>query len=243
MENRIVSEQEWLAARRALLAKEKQLVHLRDQINQDRLALPWTRVTKEYVFDMPEGKKSLADLFDGRSQLLIYHFMLGPGWKAGCKSCSFIADGFDPMLPHLQNHDVTLMAISRAPLAEITTYRTRMGWNFPWASSSGNDFNFDYHVSFKPEEIASGKVTYNFGDMPTPPGFNETELPGLSAFSKNESGEIFHTYSTYTRGLEEFLPVMMLLDRAPKGRNEKQVMDFVRRHDEYENATKHSCCS
>jgi len=244
MEHKVVSEQEWLTARRVLLTKEKQLTHLRDEINRDRLALPWVRVTKQYVFDMPEGKKTLADLFNCRSQLLIYHFMLGPGWGEGCKSCSFIADGFDGMLPHLENHDVTLMAISRAPLPEITAYKTRMGWHFPWASAFGNDFNHDYHVSFTPEEKQTGKVTYNFGEMPVPPDFKETELPGLSAFSKNESGEIFHTYSTYTRGLEEMVGTLMMLDRAPLGRNEKHVMDFVRRHDEYENAPKsHSCCS
>jgi predicted dithiol-disulfide oxidoreductase (DUF899 family) len=244
MEHEIVSEQEWLTARRALLAKEKQFTHLRDEINKARLALPWVRVTKEYVFDTPAGKKSLSDLFAGRSQLLIYHFMLGPGWVEGCKSCSFISDGFDGMLPHLEHHDVTLTAISRAPLSEIAAYKTRMGWHFPWASASGNDFNFDYHVSFTNEEIKNGKVIYNFGDMPVPPDFKETELPGLSAFYKNESGEIFHTYSTYTRGLEELVGTLMMLDRAPKGRNEKEVMDFVRRHDEYENAPKpHACCS
>lgn len=229
MPNAVVTEQEWLTARKDLLAKEKELIHLRDRVNKERLALPWVRVTKEYIFDTPAGKKSLADLFDGRSQLLVYHFMLGPGQKAGCKSCSLLADQFDGALPHLENHDVTFIVASRASLPEIEAYRTRMGWRFPWVSSGSSDFNFDYNVSF----TSGNHATYNYSDMPLPPGSKDMELPGLSAFSRNESGEVFHTYSCYARGLEDMLGVMMLLDRSPKGRNEKTTMDFVRRHDEY----------
>jgi len=244
MQHAVVTEQEWLTARKALLAKEKELIHLRDRINQERQALPWVKIGKEYVFDTPSGRKTLADLFDGRSQLLIYHFMLGPGQKAGCPSCSLLADGFDGVLTHLENHDVAFVTVSRAPLAEIEAYKTRMGWCFPWVSSAGTDFNFDYNVSFTPERSPNGHATYNYSDMPVPAGSKDFELPGLSAFSKNEQGEVFRTYSCYARGLEDMLGTMMFLDRAPKGRNEKATMDFVRRHDEYANPRKsNSCCS
>lgn len=229
----VVSHDEWLAARKALLAKEKEATHLRDKINAERLALPWVKVEKNYVFDTPEGRKTLAALFDGRSQLIVYHFMLGPGWAAGCPGCSFLSDHLDGALPHLQHHDVTLVAVSRAPLAEIEAYKKRMGWQFPWVSAFGGDFNYDYHVSFTKENLANGKVFYNFGEMPVSAGSSETELPGLSAFYKNEAGEIFHTYSSYARGGEELIGTLMILDRAPKGRNENKTMDFVRRHDEY----------
>jgi predicted dithiol-disulfide oxidoreductase (DUF899 family) len=232
MLNKIVSQDEWLAARKALLAKEKQMTRLRDEINAERIALPWLRVEKDYSFDTQAGRKSLAELFDGRSQLVIYHFMLGPGWAAGCPGCSFVSDHFDGSLPHLEHHDVTLTAVSRAPLAEISAYKKRMGWRFPWVSSFANDFNYDFHVSFKEHELAKGKVIYNFAEMEVSGG--SAEQPGLSALYKNEEGEVFHTYSSYTRGLEEFIGTLMILDRAPKGRNEKSTMDFVRRHDEYE---------
>ena len=240
----IVSPDEWLTARRALLAREKEATHLRDQINAERLALPWVKVEKEYVFDTSEGKKTLAQLFDGRSQLIVYHFMLGPGWGAGCPGCSFLSDHIDGTLPHLNHHDVTWTAVSRAPLEEISSYQKRMNWRFPWVSSSGNDFNYDYHVSFTEEDLGKGKVNYNFSELPVPPGSSNSEFPGLSAFYKNEDGEIFHTYSSYGRGLEELIGTLMILDRAPKGRNEKATMDFVRRHDEYEKApSKDHCCS
>jgi predicted dithiol-disulfide oxidoreductase (DUF899 family) len=240
----VVSEEEWLASRKALLAKEKEFTHLRDKINAERLALPWVKVEKTYIFDTPDGKMSLGDLFDGRSQLITYHFMLGPGWKAGCSGCSFLVDHIDGALPHLEHHDVTLIAVSRAPLAEIRAYKSRMGWHFPWVSSFGNDFNYDYHVSFTNEELAAGKVFYNFSEMPVPAGFSETELPGLSAFYQDEAGDIFHTYSSYARGGEELIGTLMILDRAPKGRNEERTMDFVRRHDEYKETRKlHACCS
>jgi predicted dithiol-disulfide oxidoreductase (DUF899 family) len=230
----VVSQQEWLAARKALLAKEKEATRLRDKVNAERIALPWVKVDKEYIFDTPQGKKTLAELFNGRSQLIVYHFMLGPGWKAGCPGCSFLADHFDGALPHLEHHDVTLVAASRAPLPEIEAYKKRMGWQFPWVSASSNDFNYDYHVSFRGEDLASGKVTYNFAEMPVPADSKESELPGMSAFYKDEAGNVFHTYSSYARGPEEWIGALMILDRAPKGRNENRTMDFVRRHDEYQ---------
>lgn len=232
----VVSGKEWLAAREALLVKEKKATRLRDELNAERLALPWVKVDKEYTFDTPSGKKTLADLFDGRSQLIVYHFMLGPGWTAGCPGCSFLVDHLDGALPHLEHHDVTLIAASRAPLPEIEAYKKRMGWRLPWVSSFGNDFNFDYHVSFRDEDLAAGTVFYNFREMPVKAGSAGTELPGLSAFSKDDTGNIFHTYSSYGRGPEELIGTLMILDRAPKGRNEKTTMDFVRRHDEYEQA-------
>jgi predicted dithiol-disulfide oxidoreductase (DUF899 family) len=238
----VVSREEWLAARKALLVHEKEETRLRDKIRAERLALPWVKVEKPYLFDTPFGQESLADLFEGRSQLIIYHFMLGPGWGAGCPGCSFLADHFDGALPHLEHHDVTLTAVSRAPLAEIEAYRKRMGWRFPWASSFGTDFNFDFGVSFTKEELAKGEVFYNFTATPTARA--NDELPGLSAFIKDEAGDIFHTYSGYARGGEEMVGTLMILDRAPKGRNEKSTMDFVRRHDEYEDKPKaHSCCA
>jgi predicted dithiol-disulfide oxidoreductase (DUF899 family) len=235
MQHKVVSREEWLAARRALLAEEKAMTRMRDKLNAARLALPWVKVEREYLFDTPSGRRGLADLFGGRSQLIVYHFMLGPGWKAGCKGCSLVSDHFDGALPHLEHHDVSLVGVSRAPLAEIEAYKARMGWRFPWVSSSGSEFNFDFRVSFTPEQMAKGEVDYNFtatrlGDHPS------EERPGLSAFYKDADGTVFHTYSTYTRGLEEMVGCLMLLDRAPKGRNETTTMDFVRRHDEYDAA-------
>ena len=232
-QHNVVSREEWLEARKALLLKEKEATHLRDNINAERLALPWVKVEKHYVFDTPVGKRTLADLFEGRSQLIIYHFMLAPGWGAGCPGCSFLSDHVDGTLPHLEHHDVTFTAVSRAPLAEIATYKSRMGWRFPWVSSFGSDFNFDYHVSFSAEDFASGKASYNFAEIPVRAGVTESEQPGLSAFYKDENGDVFHTYSTYARGAEELLGTMMILDRAPKGRNETKTMSFVKRHDEY----------
>ena len=240
----VVSQQEWIEARKALLAREKEATHLRDSINAERLALPWVKVEKKYIFDTVSGKKTLSELFDGRSQLIVYHFMLGPGWAAGCPGCSFLSDHLDGTLPHLENHDVTLTAVSRAPLAEIAAYKKRMGWQFPWASSNGSDFNFDYHVSFRKEEMAQGKAEYNYEPSPAHESAQDSELPGLSSFYKNEAGEVFHTYSSYGRGPEELIGTLMILDRAPKGRNEKATMDFVKRHDEYESKPKiHDCCS
>jgi len=231
---------EWLAARLELLKAEKELTRLNDDLTRKRRDLPWVRMEKDYVFDTPAGRKSLAELFAGRSQLIVYHFMLGPDWDAGCPGCSFLADHFDGALPHLEHHDVTLTAVSRAPLAKIAAYKARMGWRFPWVSANGSDFNYDFHVSFTKDDRADGKVFYNFTE--TDVGTMD-ELPGLSAFYKNEAGEVFHTYSSYARGPEELIGTLMILDRAPKGRNETTIMDFVRRHDEYENAKPQSCCA
>jgi predicted dithiol-disulfide oxidoreductase (DUF899 family) len=241
--NPIVSREQWLTARKELLAKEKELTHMRDRLNAERLALPWVRIDKRYVFDGPHGKETLSDLFGGRSQLVINHFMLGPGWKEGCIGCSFGADHINGGLVHLENHDVRVVVVSRAPLAEIEAYRKRMGWKFAWVSSYGSDFNYDFHVSFTKEQLAAGKVFYNYGMIDA----QIEELPGMSVFYKNEAGDIFHTYSSYARGGEDMLTTYMVLDRTPKGRNENgphhNLMDWVKRHDEYETATPSSCCS
>jgi predicted dithiol-disulfide oxidoreductase (DUF899 family) len=239
----VVSREEWLAARRELLTKEREATHLRDKVNAARMALPWVKVDKNYIFDTPAGERSLADLFDGRSQLILYHFMLGPDWKAGCPGCSFLVDHFDGALPHLNHHDVTLTAMSRGPLAAIEAYKTRMGWHFPWVSSAGSDFNFDYQVSFSDEQLDSGWVEYNYERSKVGERGDHEESPGLSAFFKEEDGTIYHSYSSYARGFEEVIGTLMILDRAPKGRNEKGTMSFVRRHDEYEDAPKHDCCA
>jgi predicted dithiol-disulfide oxidoreductase (DUF899 family) len=235
-QNRIVSREEWLAARKALLAREKEETRLRDAVNAERLALPWVRVDRDYTFDTPDGRKTLAELFAGRSQLMVYHFMLGPDWDAGCTGCSFLADHLDGTLPHLQHHDVSLTAVSRAPLDRIERYKRRMGWQFPWVSSHGSDFNHDFHVSFTPEDLARGKVFYNFTEIDAADA--NDELPGLSAFYRDDKGGVFHTYSSYARGPEQLIGTLMMLDRAPKGRNETTIMDWVRRHDEYEDAPK-----
>jgi predicted dithiol-disulfide oxidoreductase (DUF899 family) len=239
--NQIVSRKEWLEASRALLAKEKEATRLRDKLNQERLAMPWLPVDKNYVFDTPAGRKSLDELFAGRSQLIVYHFMMGPDWDAGCPGCSFLADHLDGAIAHLNNHDVTLVAASRAPLAKIETYKKRMGWHFPWVSSAESDFNFDFNVSFTEDDLARDKIIYNFTAIDTAKG--NDELPGLSSFYRDETGAIFHTYSSYARGPEELIGTLMILDRAPKGRNEGSTMDFVRRHDEYEQKPQAaSCC-
>src|ERR1700722_13017745 len=238
--HRVVSREEWMAAREALLAREREETRLRDAVNAERLALPWVRVERNYLFETSRGPKKLAELFDGRSQLIVYHFMLGPDWEAGCAGCSFLADHLDGTLPHLNHHDVTLVAVSRAPLAQIERYRRRMGWQFPWVSSFGSTFNHDFHVSFTEQELASGTVDYNFERTPADKGM--AEMPGLSAFVRDEAGGVFHTYSSYARGAEQLLGTLMILDRAPRGRNERSTMDFVRRHDEYEAASGSSCC-
>jgi predicted dithiol-disulfide oxidoreductase (DUF899 family) len=228
----VVSRDEWLKARRALLLREKEETRLRDQVNAERLALPCVMVDKAYRFETPAGEKTLADLFAGRSQLIVYHFMFGPDWSAGCPGCSFLCDHLDGALPHLEHHDVTLTAVSRAPLAKIEAYKRRMGWRFPWVSSRGSDFNYDFHVSFTNDVLTSGEVEYNF-TLISEAQAND-ELPGLSAFSKDADGQVYHTYSTYARGPEELIGTLMILDRAPKGRNESTVMNWVRRHDEYD---------
>jgi predicted dithiol-disulfide oxidoreductase (DUF899 family) len=235
--NKIVTEQEWLAARKEFLAKEKELTRARDQLSAERRALPWVKVEKTYLFDTSDGRRSLAELFDGKSQLLVYHFMLGPGWKEGCPSCSFLADHFDGMLPHLAARDVTFTAISRAPLAEIQAYQRRMGWHFPWASSFANDFNFDYGVSFVLNDNGHGRGTYNYEQQ----DLDSDEMPGVSAFYRDAGGGIFHTYSAYARGLDSLVGTYNFLDVAPKGRDEDNLpwtMAWVRRHDEYDDTPK-----
>jgi len=236
MQHPVVSREEWLAARKTLLAHEKEFTRLREKLAAERRALPWVKVDKPYLFDTTTGKKTLAELFDGRSQLVIKHFMLGPGWQEGCVGCSFGADHIDGGLVHLEHHDVSVIAVSRAPLAEIVTYKKRMGWRFEWVSSNGNDFNHDYHVSFTKEELAAGKIFYNYAMID---GGME-ELPGLSVFYRDDAGQVFHTYSTYARGTEELATTYMVLDLTPKGRNETgprhNLTDWVRRHDSYDTA-------
>lgn len=229
----VVSREAWLTARKELLAREKELTRLRDELSATRRALPWVKVKKEYVFDTLGGRMTLADLFDGRSQLIVHHFMFGPGWEAGCIGCSFAADHIEGTLVHLEHHDVSLVRVSRAPLAEIEAYRQRMGWQVEWVSSHGSDFNYDYQVSFRPEEIAKGEVIYNYAKS----NVSIEDLSGLSVFYRDASGDIFHTYSTYGRGDELVDSTYMLLDMTPKGRNETgphhNLMDWVKRHDEY----------
>jgi predicted dithiol-disulfide oxidoreductase (DUF899 family) len=236
-QQRVVSPAEWLAARQEYLAKEKEFTRLRDELSRQRRALPWEKVEKAYIFDGPNGKETLGDLFDGRSQLVVYHFMLGPGWKEGCKSCSYLGDHFDGTTVHLANRDVTLVVVSRAPLAEIEAFKKRMGWRFKWVSSFGNDFNHDYHVSFTKDEQAKGAVYYNY-EMAE---FPSEEGPGISVFykgeNKSEGGDVFHTYSTYGRGLDILVGAYNFLDLVPKGRDEEglaHTMAWVRHHDRYE---------
>jgi predicted dithiol-disulfide oxidoreductase (DUF899 family) len=231
-QHRIVTESEWTAARRRLLAKEKEFTRLRDELSQDRRTLPWARVDKTYVFDGPSGERTLANIFAGRSQLVVYHFMFAPDWKAGCKSCSFWADGFNGIVPHLNQRDVTFVAISRAPLAELMAFKKRMGWSFDWLSSLRTDFNSDYGVSFSEEEIATGEVDYNYARHKA----YGSEMPGISVFFRDADGTVFHTYSCYARGLDMLNTAYHYLDLAPKGRDEAGLsypMAWVRLRDEY----------
>ena len=246
----VVSPDQWLVQRKALLARERELTHLRDQIARERRALPWVHIEKDYVFETPEGPRKLADLFEGRRQLLVQHFMLGPGWEQGCPSCSYMADHTDGMTIHLEHRDVTFVAISRAPLAEIEKFKRRMGWKFNWVSSHGSDFNFDFSVGFTEEQQRKKGIEYNYQreaplqwsgeegpvakmaamtgtDVPT----YTRERPGMSAFVL-EDGVVYHTYSTYARGVDGLWGMYQWLDRAPKGRNETGV--WWRRHDEYD---------
>jgi len=225
-----VSHEEWLAARREFLTKEKEFTRLRDELSRQRRELPWEAVDKEYVFEGPNGKESLAELFEGRSQLIVYHFMFGPTWEAGCPHCSFWADNFDGIIVHLNHRDVTMIAVSRAPYSKLAAYQKRMGWTFKWVSAFETDFNFDYRVSFTPEEAAQKKPLYNFGTQ-APHG---TEQEGVSAFYKDPQGNVFHTYSTQSRGIDLVNTAYNYLDLAPKGRDEGDRGQFwVRRHDEY----------
>jgi predicted dithiol-disulfide oxidoreductase (DUF899 family) len=234
MTSQIVSPQEWLDARLTLLAKEKELTRLHDELAQQRSQLPWVRVDKDYVFDGANGKVSLSQLFGDKTQLAVWHFMLGPGWQEGCPSCSLLADHINGVLPHLAARDVQYVAISRAPYAEIAPFKARMGWQFDWVSANETAFNRDFHVSFSKEELANGQFYYNYGLD----GFPSEEAPGLSAFIKHDDGSIYHTYSTYARGAEPLLSLYALLDMMPKGRNEAELpwpMAWVRHHDRYGN--------
>ena len=231
--HKVVPHEDWIEARKGLLAKEKELTGLRDTLSQARRDLPWEKVEKAYTFDGPDGKQTLADLFEGRSQLIVYHFMLGPGWEEGCKACSFLADHFNPAVVHLSHRDVTMIAVSRAPLPEIGTFKQRMGWTFKWVSSFENEFNHDYHVSFSEEVLRQESVYYNYTMMEFP----VAEAPGVSVFLKDGDGQIFHTYSCYARGLDPLITAYNYLDLVPKGRDEADLsftMEWVRLHDSYE---------
>lgn len=234
----IVSRQEWLVARKKLLEKEKEFSHLRDRFTAEQRALPWVKIEKDYVFEGPDGKESLADLFEHRSQLIIYHFMFAPDWKEGCEGCSFLADHFDGANLHLANHDVTLVAVSRAPWQKFQAYKQRMDWQFKWVSSYGSDFNYDFHVTPTTEEINARRYFYNYQYQDGEAG----ESHGLSVFYKNDAGEIFHTYSSYARGADILINTYNFLDITPKGRNEDGVMDWMRRHDEYDAVKKKGDC-
>jgi predicted dithiol-disulfide oxidoreductase (DUF899 family) len=240
---KVVSKSEWQRACADFLAKEKELTRMSEELARQRRELPWTRVENEYVFQGPQGKVRLADLFEGRSQLATYHFMLGPDWVEGCPGCSYVTDHMDGTLEHLRARDLALVLVSRAPLEKIAAFKKRMGWRLPWVSSGGSDFNHDFGVSFTKEEVASGAKTYNFGTT-APHG---EENPGLSLFYKDPNGAIFHTYSTFARGLDALLGTYVILDRAPKGRDEAGLaspMAWVRHHDKYEPTVQDigSCC-
>ena len=230
--HRIVSKDEWLAARSALLKKEKEFTLLRDKLGQQQRDMPWVLVDKKYLFDGPNGKQTLSDLFDGRSQLIVYHFMYDPNWDAGCPSCSFWADNFNGIVVHLNQRDVTMIAVSKAPYSKIGEYKKRMGWNFKWVSSYDNDFNFDYHVSFTPEELSEKKAFYNYSFQDT----HSPEREGVSVFYKDTADHVFHTYSAYARGIDVLNVAYHYLDLVPMGRDEdghEFPQFWVRRHDEY----------
>lgn len=232
-QHKVVSKEEWLEARKAHLKAEKEFTRLRDRLSAERRELPWVKVEKDYVFDGPKGKETLADLFDGRSQLLVQHFMYGPDWDEGCPSCSFWADSFDGFVVHLAHRDVTMVAVSRAPLDRLEAYKKRMGWRFKWVSSLGTDFNRDFDVSFTPEEMQKGEMFYNYEMR----GFPSEEAPGVSVFFKDDAGDIFHTYSCYARGLDMLNGAYHYLDLVPKGRDEADLpygMAWLRRHDQYD---------
>jgi len=228
----VVTRQEWTAARQALPAKEKEFARLRDELSRERRALPWMRIEKSYAFETPVGRKSLTELFDGRRQLVVYHFMFAPDWQVPCKSCSFWADNFNGIVSHLHQRDVTMLAISRAPLAKLEAFKQRMGWSFPWISSDDGDFNFDLGVSFRPQDLAAGEVDYNFRRLKT----SMSDLPGISVFYRDDDGTVFRTYSCYSRGVDMMNTAYHYLDLTPKGRDEDGLprnQAWVRFHDEY----------
>jgi predicted dithiol-disulfide oxidoreductase (DUF899 family) len=232
LNNKVVSHDDWVKARVELLAAEKEFTHQRDALTRRRMALPWEKVEKSYRFEGPQGPVSLVELFEGRSQLVIYHFMFAPDWNEGCKSCSFWADNFNGIPIHLNHRDVTFTAVSRAPLEKLNAYKKRMGWSFPWVSSFGSDFNYDYQVSFTKEQLAEGKACYNYSVQPA----EESDQVGISVFYRNDRDEVFHTYSCYTRGVDMVNGAYQFLDLVPKGRDEDDLeftMSWVRRHDQY----------
>ena len=229
----VLSHEDWIAARKDLLEKEKAFTRARDDISAARRALPWETVEKDYRFTAADGERTLADLFAGREQLVVVHFMLGPGWEQGCPSCSFMADHYNPAVVHLAHRDVSLVAVSRAPIGEIEIFRQRMGWDFPWVSSYGSDFNQDFQVSFDAAGMEKGEVYYNYRTTTFP----ASEAPGISYFARGDDGKVYHTYSTYGRGLDIFITAYNFLDHAPKGRDEQDLnygMEWVRHHDRYE---------
>ena len=240
--HRIVSRQEWIEARKVLMAREKELTRVREAVSEERRSLPWVKVDKTYLFDAPRGKVTLADLFRGRPQLVVQHVMFAPEWDAACKSCSFWADGFERMVPHLAARDTTMIAVSRAPVKKLEAFKTRMGWTFDWVSSGDNDFNSDYGVTFTKQQIEEGKPLYNFGTTP----FYGEELPGISVFYRDDTGALFHTYSTFARGLDMMNAAYHYLDLTPLGRHEDGLpypMDWVRLRDQYQpDAAKAGCC-
>ncbi len=228
--HRVVSAEQWLVERQALLAKEKEFTRLRDELNRQRRELPWVKVEKPYSFDGPRGKEGLYDLFQGRSQLVVYHFMFAPEWEAGCKHCSFWADNFDPIIVHLNQRDVSMVAVSRAPYAKLSAYQNRMGWTFTWLSSGESSFNYDLHASFTSEEVAKKSARFNF--VTQDPG--STDREGVSVFYKSDDGAVYRTYSTYARGIDLINTAYNILDLVPKGRDEGDRGPYwVRRHDEY----------
>jgi predicted dithiol-disulfide oxidoreductase (DUF899 family) len=247
--HQVVTQTEWLAARKAYLAIEKKFTAARDELSRQRRALPWVQLDTSYVFEGPNGKETLAELFGGASQLIVYHFMFGPDWEQGCPSCSLLADHFDGSVAHLAQRDATLLVVSRAPWPRIEAFRRRMGWQFKWVSSYGSAFNRDFNVSFTPDEVASGKAHYNYTDR----GFSREEAPGVSVFCRNGAGTIFHTYSAYARGLDLLIGAYNFLDLTPKGRDEAGLpwtMAWVRHHDRYgpkpaaaATTAGHACCA
>jgi predicted dithiol-disulfide oxidoreductase (DUF899 family) len=237
----VVSKGEWVEARKHLLAKEKEFTRMRDQLSAERRALPWMRIDKDYSFDGPNGRETLAQLFGNRSQLVVYHFMFAPEWDVGCKNCSFWADNFNGITAHLRQRDVAFAAISRAPLAKLQAFARRLGWKFKWVSSNGTDFNYDFKVSFQPEALALGDATYNFAKLSSLRSGGSilnvapSDMPGISVFAKDESGVIFRTYSTYGRGLDMMNTAYHYLDLVPKGRDEAgQIMAWVKLRDLYD---------
>ena len=233
MKKNIVPHVEWVKARKDFLIKEKEFTKLRDELSQQRRELPWEKVDKEYIFEGSNGSITLTDLFDGRNQLIVYHFMYGPDWEAGCPSCSLLTDHFNPAIVHLNQRDVTMVVISKAPISVLEQYKRRMDWSFEWVSSYGNDFNKDYHVSFTADELEKNDAYYNYQKT----GFPSTEAPGVSVFFKDRDGIIYHTYSAYARGLDMLITTYHYLDLVPKGRDEGNLsftMEWVRRHDEYD---------